>query len=257
MAKWTAFPFAGEYNFDAVSVKKKWAKLHAGDLEPLPTDKNVLDAWAQFHNGEFQKAQASGLKLGLTGLNVAHKATCIYATYLEKQEARRLELFLEVAKRAEQQISQDQDNINAYYWHAFALGRYSQGISVAKALAQGIGNKVKTNLETVIKRQPNHPDAHIALGAFHAEVIDKVGTLIGAMAYGARRDTGMNMFAQALKLHMESAAGMIEYAHALLMLDGEKMMSEATRLYQLAAQASPLDAMQRLDTVMAKTELTD
>ena len=27
MAKWTAFPFAGEYNFDAVSVKKKWAKL--------------------------------------------------------------------------------------------------------------------------------------------------------------------------------------------------------------------------------------
>jgi hypothetical protein len=41
------------------------------------------------------------------------------------------------------------------------------------------------------------------------------------------------------------------------MLDGEKMMSEATRLYQLAAQASPLDAMQRLDTEMAKTELTD
>ena len=257
MARWTAFPFAGDYNFDAHSVKKEWTKLHAGDLEPLPQDTKLLEAWAHFHNGEFQKANASGLKLGLAGMNVAHKATCVYATYLEKQEARRLELFLEVAQRAEQQISQDTDNVNAYYWHAYALGRYSQGISVAKALAQGIGSRVKTNLETVIKRQPNHPDAHIALGTFHAEVIDKVGTLIGAMAYGAHRDTGMSLFAQALKLHMESAAGMIEYAHALLMLDGDKMMAEANRLYQLAARGNPLDAMERLDIEMARTELAD
>lgn len=257
MARWTAFPYVGEYNFDANSVKNKWARLHAGDLEPLPQDTKLLDAWAKFHSGEFHKATTEGLNLGLAGLNVANKATCVYATYLETHEDRRLALFLEVAERAEQQISKDPDNVNAYYWHAYALGRYSQGISVAKALAQGIGNKVKTNLETVIKRQPMHPDAHIALGAFHAEVIDKVGSLIGAMAYGAHRDTGMNLFAQALKLQMASAAGMIEYAHAMLMLDGEKMMSEANRLYQLAAGAQPADAMERLDMEMARTELTD
>jgi hypothetical protein len=257
MARWTAFPFLGEYNFDATSVKNKWARLHAGDLEPLPQDTRLLDAWAKFHSGEFHKATTEGLKLGLAGLNVANKATCIYATYLETHEERRLALFLEVAGRAEQQISQDPDNVNAHYWYAYALGRYSQGISVAKALAQGLGNKVKTNLETVIKRQPEHPDAHIALGAFHAEVIDKVGSLIGAMAYGAHRDTGMNLFAQALKLQMASATGMIEYAHAMLMLDGEKMMAEANHLYQLAAGADPADAMERLDMEMARTELSD
>jgi hypothetical protein len=257
MARWTTFPYAGEYNFDAHSVKQKWARLHAGDLEPLPQDTRLLEAWAKFHSGEFHKAATEGLKLGLDGLNVAHKATCIYANYLETHEDRRLALFFEVSERAEQQISQDPDNVNAYYWHAYALGRYSQGISVAKALAQGIGNKVKTSLETVIKREPKHPDAHIALGAFHAEVIDKVGSLIGAMAYGAHRDTGMDLFARALKLQMASATGMIEYAHAMLMLDGEKMMAEANRLYQLAAGASPLDAMERLDMEMARTELAD
>ena len=62
---------------------------------------------------------------------------------------------------------------------AYALGRYSQGISVAKALAQGLGGKVKNALETTIKLAPKHADAHIALGAFHAEVIDKVGSLLG------------------------------------------------------------------------------
>ena len=36
MAKWTAFPHAGEFAYDAASVKKNWKRLHAGDAEPLP-----------------------------------------------------------------------------------------------------------------------------------------------------------------------------------------------------------------------------
>ena len=46
MAKWTAFPHLGEYTFDAANVKKHWARLHAGDAEPVPKDKAVLEAWA-------------------------------------------------------------------------------------------------------------------------------------------------------------------------------------------------------------------
>jgi len=257
MAKWAPFPYGGEYNFDAISIKKKWTRLHAGDLEPLPQDQGLLKAWAHFHNGDFHQAATLGLSMGQAGLNVANKATCIYATYLEKQETRRLELFLEVADRAEQHIELDPENINARYLRAYALGRYSQGISVAKALAQGLGSKIKTDLEKVIRSEPKHPEAHIALGTFHAEVIDKVGSLIGAMAYGANKDTGLGLFAQALKLNVESALGMVEYAHAMLMLDGEKMMNEATRLYQLAARAKPADAMERLDVEMAKAQLED
>jgi hypothetical protein len=255
MAKWTAFPYAGDYVFDAVSVKRNWARLHAGDAEPLPQDAQVLDAWALFHSGEFQKAVELGLKLGGAGLTVANKAACIYATYLEKQEKDRLDLYMEVAQRAAAQAQAEPGNPNALYWQAYALGRYSQGISVAKALAQGLGSKVKGSLENVIKLQPRHADAHIALGAFHAEVIDKVGSLIGGMTYGARKDIGLQLFQQALKLNFESAIGMIEYANAMVMLDGDKMMNEATRLYQQAAAAKPIDAMERLDVEMAKVEL--
>lgn len=257
MAQWTTFPFAGDYRFDAESVRNKWARLHAGDLEPLPHDPKLLQAWAHFHNGDFYKSMTLGLDMGLSGLNVANKAACVYATYLEQQEATRLALFVEVAKRAEAQIVQQPDNVNAYYWRAYALGRYCQGISVAKALAQGLGTRVKTDLEHVIQQQPTHPDAHIALGTFHAEVIDKVGELIGAMAYGAHKATGLTLFQQALKFNMASAIGMIEYAHALLMLDGDAVVNEATRLYQQAARAEPIDAMERLDVEMAKAELED
>jgi len=257
MAKWTAFPHdSADYKYDTAALKKHWARLHAGDAEPLPTDAKVLAAWALFHAGEFQKATEAGLKAGAAGITVANKAQSIYANYLEKSEAAKLALFMEVAERAEAQIGTDPKNANAYYFMAYALGRYSQGISIVKALAQGLGSKVKSALETAVKLSPKHADAHIALGAFHAEVIDKVGSLLGR-TQGASKDAGLSMFKTALKLNPVSAIAMVEYANGLVMLEGEKKMKEATKLYEDAAACTPMDAMERLDVEMAKAELED
>ena len=257
MAKWTAFPHDGAaYTYDGAALKKNWARLHAGDAEPLPKDDKVLAAWALFHAGEFQKAADAGLKAGGAGITVANKAQAIYANYLEKSEKTKLELFMEVAERAEAEIAADPKNANAHYFMAYALGRYSQGISIAKALAQGLGGKVKSALETTIKLAPKHADAHIALGAFHAEVIDKVGSLLGR-TQGASKDAGIAAYKTALKLNPTSAIAMVEYANGLVMLEGDKKMKEATRLYEDAAAAVPMDAMERLDVEMAKAELED
>ena len=111
--------------------------------------------------------------------------------------------------------------------------------------------------EKAIALAPKHADARIALGAFHAEVIDKVGSLIGGMTYGAKKDTGLKLFQEALKLNPGSAIAMIEYANALVMLDGDKKMKEATALYEQAAACTPLDAMERLDVEMAQAELEE
>jgi tetratricopeptide (TPR) repeat protein len=257
MAKWTAFPYdADDYAYDAAALKKQWARLHLGDAEPLPKDAAVLEAWSLFHAGEFKKAVDAGLKTGEGGVTVANKAQAIYANYLEKSEKTKLDLFLEVAQRAEAQAAADPKNANAHYLMAYALGRYSQGISVAKALAQGLGSKVKGALETAIKLQPKHADAHIALGAFHAEVIDKVGKLLGK-TQGADAATGLKMFQTALKLNPSSAIAKVEYANGLVMLEGDKRMKEAEQLYAEAAECEPLDAMERLDVEMAKAELED
>jgi len=257
MAPWNPFPHPGAYAFDMASVATNWARLHRGDCEPLPGNAEVLTAWVLFHNGEFQKAAETGLKAGGAGITVASKATCIYANYLENREKTRIDLFLEAAQRAEAQQAADPKNPNAWYWQAYALGRYGQGISVTKALAQGLGNKIKAALGQTIQLAPQHADAHIALAAFHAEVIDKVGPLIGGMTYGVRKDTGLALFQTALKLNPGSAIAMTEYANGLVMLEGDKRMKEATGLYEQAAAAEAFDAMERLDVDMARVELQD
>jgi tetratricopeptide (TPR) repeat protein len=257
MAKWTAFPHdTAAYTYDPATLRTKWARLHTGDAEPLPTNAEVLGAWALFHAGEFQKAVEAGIKAGGAGITVANKAQAIHAHYLEKSEKAKLALFMEVAERAEAQIAAEPKNANAHYLMAYALGRYGQGISIGKALTQGFGGKVKHALETAIKLEPKHADAHIALGAFHAEVIDKVGSLLGR-TQGASKDAGIAMFKTALKLNPTSAIAMVEYANGMVMLEGDKRMAEATKLYEAAAAAEPMDAMERLDVEMAKAELED
>jgi tetratricopeptide (TPR) repeat protein len=257
MAPWTPFPHAGDYRFDAASVKQQWSRLHSGDAEPCPQDAAVLQAWALFHSGEFEQAAAAGLSAGGAGITAANKATAIYANYLEPKEKKRLDLFMQVAERAQAQAEQEPENANAWYWHAYALGRYSQGISVAKALAQGLGGKVRNALEKTMALSPRHADARIALGTFHAEVIDKVGALIGGMTYGAKKEQSLQLFQEALRIHPGSAIGMIEYANALVMLEGDTKMPEATQLYEKAAAIEPLDARERLDVEMARLELQE
>lgn len=255
MAPWTAFSHSGDYPFDAYRVRTEWRRLHAGDLEPLPKDDAVLAAWALFHCGEFEKAAEAGLQAGPGGASVANKATSVYAHYLEPREKNRQRLFLQVAERAAALAAEEPENANAFYWQAYALGRYSQGISVAKALAQGVGGKIKSALEATIRLQPRHADAHIALGAFHAEVIDKVGPLIANMTYGAKKETSLNLFAQALNLNPHSAIAKIEYANALVILEGDNRLAEATQYYEEAATTSAYDAAEHLDVEMAQTEL--
>ncbi|MEI8325541.1 MAG: hypothetical protein WCH44_09295 [Betaproteobacteria bacterium] len=255
MQEWSVFPHLGDYPFNASSVGKSWSRLHGGDMEPAPSDPKVLHAWALFHHGEFRKSVNAGLQAGGDGITVANKATSVYANGLETRESVRLELFWQVAERAAAQAAMDPGNANAWYWQAYALGRYSQGISVTLALAQGLGSRVRRALEKTIQLQPRHADAHIALGAFHAEVIDKVGTLIGAMTYGANKEAGMKLYQDALRLNPRSAVAMVEYANALVMMDGERRSDEASGWYRKAAACEPADASERLDVEMARAEI--
>nr|WP_315847880.1 hypothetical protein [uncultured Rhodoferax sp.] len=256
MTTWTAFPHPEQHPFDATGLRAQWAVLHRGDQEPLPSDPRVLDAWVLYHRGEFQAAALAGDALGVAGAIVANKARLIYADYLEPGEKARLDLFMDVAKRCEALAAQTPDCANAHYLHGYALGRYSQGVSVAKALAKGMGAKVKTAFETTLALQPEHADAYIALAAFHAEVIDKVGALIGQLTYGAKRETALSLFAEGMARIPQAAIALTEYGKALLMLEGEARMAEAQRLFDAAASVHPMDAMEHLGVARVQAELS-
>ncbi len=254
--KWAKFPHPDKrFAFDTAGLKKHWARLHRGDCEPFPKDADVQEAWRHFHAGEFAAAVETGERAGGAGINAAVKAQVVYATYLEKSDKAKIALLDEAAGWAEAHRVAAPRDANSHYLYAFALGRYSQGISVAKALAQGLGGRVKEALLTAIKLDAKHADAHIAYGAYQAEVIDKVGGLVAGVTYGAKKDSAVEHFEKAIKLNPDSAIARVEYANGLLTLFGKSRIGDAEKLYREAAAMTPADAMERLDVARAQAEL--
>lgn len=277
--RWAHFPYpAKSLDYAGNKLEQHWPKLHAGDREPFPDEARMVallrlspesatddkaaalaaglqDAWRAFHRGDFAAAVNQAEALGLIAHAVANKAAGIYADYLEEDDERKLAIYEACVDRAEAACEEFPEEVNAWYLHAFALGRYSQGISVAKALAQGLGGKIKTSLSNTLELESEHAEAHTAMALYHAEIIDKVGKLVGSMTYGASADKALKHFERALELTPEAPIAQIEYGNGLYLLFGDKRLDESNAAYAEAAAIKPLDAMQKLDVEYAKASI--
>lgn len=277
---WSAFPHdAKGFAYAGDALKKAWPKLHAGDLEPYPDAKRatallaaagkaapkgldadalstaLLDAWRAFHRGDFKAAFEAGAKLGPLGASVAVKALGIHATYLVDDDAEKLKRFEQAAKLAEAAVQALPGEANSHYRHAFALGRYSQGLSIVKALKAGIAGQVRAALDTTLEIAPQHAEAHTAMALYHAEIIGKVGAMLGGLTYGAKAAEADKHIKAALKLTPDSPIAHIEHGNVLLLLHGSKQEDAAAAAYEKAAKSKPLDAMEALDAAYARAEL--
>jgi tetratricopeptide (TPR) repeat protein len=278
-SKWAAFPHdAKAYAYADDALKKAWPKLHAGDCEPVPDAKRAAallkaadkaapkldadalatalqDAWRAFHHGDFQAAFEAGEVLGPIGASVATKALGIHATYLVKGDADKLKRFEQAARLAEAAVKALPDDANSHYRHAFALGRYSQGLSIAKALKQGIAGRVRDSLDAALELAPKHAEAHTALALYHAEIIGKIGAMIGGLTYGAKASEADSHIKAALKLTPDSPIAHIEHGNVLMLLHGDKQEDAAAAAYEKAARLKPQDAMEALDSAYAREQL--
>lgn len=276
---WAAFPHdAKGFAYAGDALKKAWPKLHAGDLEPFPDDKRAAaliqaagkaapkqdaaaladalqHAWRAFHAGDFKAAFDAGEKLGPVGASVATKALGIHASYLVGDEAEKLARFEQAAKLAEAAVKALPDEANSHYRHAFALGRYSQGLSIAKALKQGIAGKVRESLDAALELAPRHAEAHTALALYHAEIIGKIGAMIGGLTYGAKAGEAEKHIKEALKLTPTSPIAHVEHGNVLMLLYGDRKEDAAAAAYEKAAGLKPQDAMEALDAAYARSEI--
>jgi len=277
---WAKFPHdQKQFDYPGDKLKKAWAVLHAGDREPYPDSKRAAalikaagkaapkgadpdfmadvlqQAWRAHHRGDFQQAFEMAETIGPIGASVACKALGIHAAYLVEDEAEQLKRFEQAGKIAEDAIAALPSEANSHYRYAFAMGRYSQGISIAKALKMGLATKVRDALKATLLIEPKHAEAHTALALYHGEIIAKIGALIGGMTYGAKGGEAEKHIETALKLTPDSPIAHVEHGNLLLLLYGDKREKDVVKAYQKAAKLKPHDAMEQLDAEFAKAQI--
>ena len=268
--------------FRGAQLRERWSRLHQTDHEPWPDARFIgklakehaglassieahggaaqmaealQDAWRLFHCGAYARAIAAGEKLGVLGATVANKAAAIDSLYSRRSPAQLLKELEAAIARGEQAVAGLPDHANAHYTLALVLGRYSQRISILKALAAGLAGRVREHLERTLSLEPRHAEAHLAFGLYHAEIVGKLGSLAAGLTYGATTSAAIGHFRQALTLAPSSPIIRMEYAHGLLLLDAGHHAREAEELYAQAAACEPADEMERLDVARAKRGL--
>jgi tetratricopeptide (TPR) repeat protein len=215
----------------------------------------LQETWRDFHAGNFKAAFEAGEKLGPVGASVAVKALGIHATYLVDDEGEQEARYQRAAAIAETAVKALPEEANSHYRHAFALGRYSQKLSIAKALKMGLAGKVRQSLDNALELEPRHAEAHTALALYHAEIIGKIGALIGGMTYGAKAADAEKHIKTALKLTPDSPIAHLEHGNMILLLQGDKGEDAAASAYEKAAKLKPRDAMESLDARYAREQI--
>src|SRR3990167_10499905 len=94
----------------------------------------------------------------------------------------------------------------------------------------GLAGKVRSSLDKTLALDPKHAEAHTAMAIYHAEIIGKIGALIGGMTYGAKASEAEKHIAQALKLTPDSPIAHVEHANLLLLRSEEKKETAAAKI---------------------------
>jgi hypothetical protein len=182
---------------DPFPVSRSSISLHAGDFEGglaaaacrrprgLSTHPALLQAWIAFHAGEFERAARLGLDVGVNGYAVAHKAICMHTNYRERQEAPG---HLRMRGRALRAQQLEQPGQPGRLLARVCAGPVFAGHLGGEGAGAGLGAKVKRSLDMAIKLEPQRADAHIALGVYHAEILDKVGAVLAGLTYGVKKE---------------------------------------------------------------------
>jgi len=256
MSDWKPYPYDNQsFTYSLAELQQLWAPLHRGDLEKWPEDSTVQTVWQHYHAGQLGQAIDLGSQHGVAAFAPHCKALVIYADHIEEDESLQQAIYQQAIAIVDQAVEQYPDDPNAHYLHAFALGRYAQSISIAKALRQGMAGKTSHSLKRCIELCPEHTEAHLAMGLYHAEIIDKVGKMVGKMTYGASEDKALQHFELALKLNPNAPITHLEYGNGIYVLYGDKRIDDANDAYRKAAEITPRDAIEQLDQVFAASEV--
>jgi len=203
-------------------------------------------AWANpaslIAQGSYKAAYQEALALGSAeGYALAAQAASLYANFKANTDKDREAWYDKAEKAAKKAIELDPNYTEGYFELARAQGRLAQFRGILSSL--GLASSVRDNLNKVLKLNPKHDAALVALAIWNLELAQKgVGWL-----YGASIDNVKPLFEKAIKLNPTSIAHRLEYGQALYrMKQYKEARAQLEKALELPAQtyADKMDQQQ-------------
>lgn len=226
---------------------------------------NVLEVWQAFFRGDYQHAYQLGNEYGGYAQVPGVVSEIIQAVYLTPTLAQKQALLRDAILRiknygqqfpyvaGDKKFSDDYAMLRLGF--AYAIGRLAEDESVPALLTNHHPVIAMNTVTELLAVSPNHPMGLALAGGVDANVIRRVGKLVGSLGLDVHAFDADKAFEQAIRLVPDMAILRYEYANSLLYTKGRTAWPLAQQQLQAAVAATPLDVMEALDTAYAKKHL--
>lgn len=261
---WHRFEHHQRFEVSREALRERWSMLHRRDTEPFPDAERIRavaadlgrkppedaeavaramqDAWRAYHAGRLREAYRRARAQGPYGYYLAERTWVAYTGTLAPKDRRRALLEAAVARIEAHPQPRSTVRLNAYWVQGLLLGQYSRYVSTTEARSRDIPDRVKRVLDWVLEQRPEHAQAWINLGAYHAEIIQRVGWLLAGVTYGANAEDAASAFRRGLSLAPGMAVGYGEAAMGLHRIDAEAFGDRIRRYANTLRNLEPKDA---------------
>jgi hypothetical protein len=114
---------------------------------------------------------------------------------------------------AQRAIAADPNRAEAYMWYSVALGYQARLLSLLQAQSGKYGERSKAALDKALQLEPRNGQLLASLGGWHIEVVRIGGSLLASALYGAKLQTGIDLYRRGIAADPERL--MLPYQFAL------------------------------------------
>ena len=200
----------------------------------LPTVANAqtIDAAeTAYANGQFIAAADFAEALGTSaGYTLAAQSLTIHAHYTMTKGSEQEALFQRAISLAQKAIQSDPSNPRAHVLSAYALGRHAQTMGLLEAATKGYVQKIRAATDNALRLNPDMAEAHLSLAMWHAAVVSAAGSSTADLLFGASEEDALAYFDMVSRSSPDVKLVPLEYAIALLNLNGDHNREKAREL---------------------------
>lgn len=218
-----------------------------------PLAEAAQQAWRFHYEGKYEQSYQLGMQLGAAGTVPAIYSKLMYATFMVNTSAEKLALFREIADEAEQSLQLTPGYDFGEFGLLYARVRILERLGTTASLATGFLGSTQKSLKELSQRHPTNSLYPTTFAGIQAGVVERVGSLIGRITYGATESRTLEGFQEALELQANLPVIYNEFIVALSRINPKKYKSTIEGLSAQCLALTPYSAEEALNQALCNT----
>ena len=215
----------------------------------------VQEVWRLHYSGHYREAYKLGMQLGPFGEVPAIYSRLVHATLLIEDHDEKMSEFSESAALSNEGLTLAPEYRFAEFGLVYAKVRMLELLSTGEARSSGYIPIAQDKLDKLQEYAPDRGAYPLTRGGLEAGIVERVGSFLGSITYGATESSAIENFELARKLLPDMAIVYNEYSVGLKRLDEDDFRKEIRELLNTCIGLTPVNAEDALNQMHCKRSL--